>query len=158
MKCYVCRELIKPQIVKAEMYGFTMLNVPTPGTWVKKEWEQNQHETVDIPQDPEYFVLTFSSASSKKLFFHKDCFEGSAGDEFTKKIENSIGLCLMCLENEPRVEQYSKRGNICDDCATIAPICSICNVQMTLKYSAKNKNIFWSCVKYPICKNSKSVL
>lgn len=161
MKCYICKELIKPQVVKAQMYGFGMSSTPTgKGEWVKEQWEQNQQETFDILQDPEHFTLSLSSASTKKLFFHKDCFEGSAGDEFTEKIENSSRLCLMCLENVPRIEKFTKcsaRGNICDDCAAIAPMCDACKVQMTLKYSPKNKNVFWSCVKYPSCKNAKSV-
>jgi len=141
MRCFVCRELI--QSINSH---YTVFNNTTP----KEVMEIGEHFTISLSRTPD-----------KKLFFHVDCFEGSAGKQFTEAIENTDKRCLMCLENEPRTEQvYGKprRGRICDECSKLAPMCNLCNVKMTLKFSYQNNGLFFSCPKFPACKNSKSVI
>src|SRR5258706_7552076 len=109
---------------------------------------------------PVFFSLTFSFVPAAKLYFHQECFEGNAGTDYTKTIEDGrYDKCLMCLENN-RVPDPSVKGKqwLCGDCKKILPKCMVCKKQMTLKYSGKSQSIFYSCSDYPTCKYTKNVI
>lgn len=146
MRCFVCRELIKSE--PTESQDITIQNssfVFTP--------EQ---------PDPEHITLSLSTTPEAKLFFHRECFEEIAGDEFAETIEQNKHQCLLCLENDraATINKWGKpvRGWTCDECGKLAPPCNPCKTQMVLRFSRNNRNIFWSCPKFPACKNSRSII
>lgn len=146
MRCFVCRELIKSELVEPReitLQGSSMIFTP----------EQ---------PDPEHFTLSLSTTPEAKLFFHRECFSGIAGDEFAETIEQNKNQCLLCLE-ENRASTINKWGKpsfkwTCDECGKLAPPCNPCKTQMILRFSNKNRNIFWSCPRFPGCKNSRSII
>lgn len=138
----------------------TMQHFSFDQTYTK--WKSTE-ETVKVPVETDHFTLSISSAAEARLYFHKECFENLAGTEFTEAIENNKNKCLLCLDKDRSsigTNKYGKQqlGCTCSDCAKTAPMCELCNIQMILRHSRKNKNIFFSCPRWPTCKNTRNIV
>jgi len=144
MKCFTCKESIDPKVVQNP-------NVPMGnGTFL------TAHPTI---QPAEYYSLTLSNHSPLKVFFHKECFETNASDEFGKALQSTEAqrLCVLCNE-APRKYEKGQKYLTCEPCSKAPTPCEHCNGEMIVRESRKTLSMFWGCKAWPNCRNARTIV
>jgi len=118
----------------------------------------------------DYFSIFRKRRKGINLFFHVECFENTAGDEFTKALEVQKKHCRLCSKE---LDYTVHEKIVCTDCENKFPLCPACShplpttanfyskhssIKMQVKINRKNNTLFLGCPNYPSCKKTMNIV